>query len=65
MKKFNTNKEEEKEKKKDPKNQSKQQPTSSFFTQQMHVQPPQGYNSSVAAPLAPGGGWAPSIPFTN
>jgi hypothetical protein len=34
----------------------------SFFSQQIQVQPPEGLNSTVAAPLTPGGGWAPSIP---
>ena len=38
---------------------------SSFFVQQIHVQPPDGLNATVAAPLTPGGGWAPSIPHTN
>lgn len=37
----------------------------SFFVQQIHVQPPDGLNSTVSSPLAPGGGWAPSIPHTN
>lgn len=36
--------------------------SSSFFVQQIHVQPPDGINATVAAPLTPGGGWAPSIP---
>lgn len=26
------------------------------------MQPPDGLNSTIAAPLTPGGGWAPSIP---
>jgi len=34
----------------------------SFFSQQIQVQPPEGLNATVAAPLTPGGGWAPSIP---
>ncbi len=34
----------------------------SFFLQQIEVQPPEGINATVAAPLSPGGGWAPSIP---
>ena len=34
----------------------------SFFTHQIQVQPPEGLNATVAAPLTPGGGWAPSIP---
>lgn len=34
----------------------------SFFSQQIQVQPPEGMNATVAAPLTPGGGWAPSIP---
>jgi tetratricopeptide (TPR) repeat protein len=38
---------------------------SSFLVQQIHVQPPDGLNSTSAAPLTPGGGWAPSIPHTN
>lgn len=33
-----------------------------FFAQQLQVQPPEGLNATVAAPLTPGGGWAPSIP---
>lgn len=33
-----------------------------FFSQQIQVQPPEGLNATVAAPLTPGGGWAPSIP---
>lgn len=37
----------------------------SFFVQQIHVQPPEGLNATVAAPLTPGGGWAPSIPHVN
>ena len=39
--------------------------SSSFFVQQIHVQPPDGINATVAAPLTPGGGWAPSIPNPN
>lgn len=34
----------------------------SFFNHQIQVQPPEGLNATVAAPLTPGGGWAPSIP---
>lgn len=34
----------------------------SYLNQQIQVQPPEGLNASVAAPLTPGGGWAPSIP---
>lgn len=38
----------------------------SFYNQQIKVQPPEGLNATVAAPLTPGGGWAPSIPgFIN
>ena len=37
----------------------------SFFSQQIQVQPPEGLNATVAAPLTPGGGWAPSIPNTT
>jgi tetratricopeptide (TPR) repeat protein len=37
----------------------------SFLVQQIHVQPPDGLNSTVSGPLTPGGGWAPSIPHTN
>jgi hypothetical protein len=37
----------------------------SFFTQQIHVQPPEGLNATISAPLTPGGGWAPSIPNTT
>jgi tetratricopeptide (TPR) repeat protein len=33
-----------------------------FYAQQLQVQPPEGLNATVAAPLTPGGGWAPSIP---
>lgn len=29
------------------------------------MQCPDGYNATVAAPLAPGSGWAPSIPSGN
>jgi len=36
-----------------------------YFAQQIQVQPPEGLNASVAAPLTPGGGWAPSIPAGN
>ena len=36
-----------------------------YFSQQIQVQPPEGLNASVAAPLTPGGGWAPSIPAGN
>lgn len=35
---------------------------SSFFDHQIQVQPPEGLNATIAAPLTPGGGWAPSIP---
>jgi tetratricopeptide (TPR) repeat protein len=35
---------------------------SSFFEHQIQVQPPEGLNATIAAPLTPGGGWAPSIP---
>jgi tetratricopeptide (TPR) repeat protein len=34
----------------------------SFFDHQIQVQPPEGLNATIAAPLTPGGGWAPSIP---
>lgn len=34
----------------------------SFFEHQIQVQPPEGLNATIAAPLTPGGGWAPSIP---
>ena len=34
----------------------------SYLSQQIQVQPPEGLNASVAAPLTPGGGWAPPIP---
>lgn len=34
----------------------------SFFDHQIQVQPPNGLNATIAAPLTPGGGWAPSIP---
>jgi len=37
----------------------------SFLAKQIHVQPPDGLNATVSAPLTPGGGWAPSIPHTN
>ena len=38
----------------------------SFYNQQIKVQPPEGLNATVAAPLTPGGGCAPSIPgFMN
>lgn len=37
----------------------------SFFSQQIQVQPPEGLNATVAAPLTPGGGWAPSIPSST
>jgi hypothetical protein len=47
---------------KQQKERGKELVAESFFTQQIHVQPPEGYNASVAAPLAPGSGWAPSIP---
>lgn len=40
-------------------------PDDSFFQQQIKVQPPEGMNATVAAPLTPGGGWAPSIPSFN
>ena len=36
--------------------------SASFFVQQVTVQPPEGLNATVAAPLSPGGGWAPSGP---
>ena len=37
-----------------------------FFSQQIPVQTPEGLNATIAAPLAPGSGWAPSIPsFTG
>ncbi|CAG9317583.1 unnamed protein product [Blepharisma stoltei] len=36
-----------------------------FFNHQIQVQPPEGLNATVAAPLTPGGGWAPSIPAGN
>ena len=35
---------------------------SSFYDHQIQVQPPEGLNATIAAPLTPGGGWAPSIP---
>lgn len=34
----------------------------SFYDHQIEVQPPEGLNATIAAPLTPGGGWAPSIP---
>lgn len=43
----------------------KTQKGESFFNQQIQVQPPEGLNATVAAPLTPGGGWAPSIPNIN
>eukprot|EP01017_Pseudomicrothorax_dubius_P038501 TRINITY_DN5778_c0_g1_i2.p1 TRINITY_DN5778_c0_g1~~TRINITY_DN5778_c0_g1_i2.p1 ORF type:complete len:343 (+),score=115.18 TRINITY_DN5778_c0_g1_i2:266-1294(+) len=36
-----------------------------FFDQQIQVQPPDLPNASLASPLTPGNGWAPSIPPTN
>lgn len=42
-----------------------QSANSSFFVQQIHVQPPDGLNATIAAPLTPGGGWAPSVPHVN
>ena len=41
---------------------NKAQKGETFFNQQIQVQPPEGLNATVAAPLTPGGGWAPSIP---
>lgn len=41
---------------------SKTKVDKSYLNQQIQVQPPEGLNASVAAPLTPGGGWAPSIP---
>jgi len=44
------------------KKQKKSLKKTNFFDQQIQVQPPDSLNFSVAAPLTPGGGWAPSIP---
>ncbi|CDW79135.1 tpr domain containing protein [Stylonychia lemnae] len=62
MKKFNSVSNEKKHMGTSKKAQPK---TQSFFSQQIHVQCPDGYNATVAAPLAPGSGWAPSIPAGN
>lgn len=35
-----------------------------FFDQQMQVQPPDLPNATIASPLTPGNGYAPSIPLT-
>ncbi|CAK84978.1 unnamed protein product (macronuclear) [Paramecium tetraurelia] len=36
-----------------------------FFDQQISVQPPDLPNASIASPLTPGNGYAPSIPYTH
>lgn len=36
-----------------------------FFDQQIQVQPPDLPNASIASPLTPGNGYAPSIPLTH
>ncbi|KRW98401.1 hypothetical protein PPERSA_12880 [Pseudocohnilembus persalinus] len=43
----------------------KNAPEPDFFDQQIEVQPPDLPNATIASPLSPGNGYAPSVPLTH